>query len=159
VAGVEENSYATYSSAFVFVGCQNGAAQYFPALVVNGTETNYTSTALSAGDAIKLYASVSATAVKVKVTDVTKGITEKLIGSGASADAAYVGDSDWVSGGTLLGVPNFGKLRFTGCKVDGMTLASWSPTQYRRVSGSTVQIATGALSSTGTAFTTSFKHS
>lgn len=159
VAGVEVNNYATYSSAFAFAGCHNGKAQYFPSLVVNGSETDYTSTPLSAGDVIKVYTNVTATATTVKVTDVTKGVTKKLSGPGATPSAAYIGDSDWNSSGTLLGVPSFGKLSFTQCSVGGKTLASWKPGEYQRVNGSgVVQIATGALASTGTAFPTTYKH-
>jgi len=160
VAGVEVNSFATYSSAFLFAGCHNGTAVYFPALVINGNETNYTTTPLSAGDVIKVSAKVTTTGTTVTVTDVTKGVTKQLTGAGASSSAGYVGDSDWVSNGTLLGVPNFGTLTFTHCLIDGTALASWNPAEYERVNSSNiVQIATGALSSTGTAFPTHYKHS
>src|SRR5579859_5492080 len=153
VAGVAVNSFATYSSAFLFVGCHNGKAVYFPALVVNGTETNYTTTLLSAGDAIKVYTNVTSTGTTVRVTDVTKGITKKLTGPGASSSAAYAGDSDWfTSTGTLLGVPNFGKLTFTSYYIDGSALARWNPAQYQRVNSSRiVQIANEALTPAGTA--------
>lgn len=160
VAGVVVNNYATYSSAFLFVGCRNGAAVYFPALVVNGNDVNYTTTPLSAGDAIKVRTTVTTTGTTVQVTDVTKAITKKRTGPGATASAAYVGDSGWYdSAGTLLGVPIFGTLTFTGCFVDGTSLAGRNPAQYQRVNSSNiVQIATGALSTTGTTFTTHYKH-
>jgi hypothetical protein len=160
VAGVEVNNDATYSSAFAFAGCHKGTAEYFPALVINGTETNYTTTPLAVGDVIKVYTNVTATATTVKVTDATKDVTKKLAGSGATPSAAYVGDSSWTASGTLLGVPSFGKLTFTHCSAGGSTLASWNPIQYQRVNSSgTVQIATGALSSAGTAFPTHYEHS
>jgi hypothetical protein len=161
VAGVEVNSFSSYSSAFLFTGCHNGKAVYFPALVINGTETDYTTTPLSAGDVIKVSAKVTTTGTTAKVTDVTKGVTKQLTGPGASSSAAYIGDSDWVTTtGTLLGVPNFGTLTFTHCLIDGTALASWNPAEYQRVNSSNiVQIATGALSSTGTAFPTHYKHS
>lgn len=161
VAGVAVNNFATYSSAFVFVGCRSGKAVYFPSLVINGTETDYTTTRLSAGDAIKVSTKVTTTGTTVQVTDVTKAVTKKLTGPGASASAAYIGDSDWVtSTNTLLGVPSFGTLTFTHCLIDGTALAGSNPGAYQRVNSSNVvQIATGALSSTGTAFPTQFKHS
>jgi hypothetical protein len=160
VAGVAVNNFATYSSAFLFVGCRNGKAVYFPSLVINGTETDYTTTRLAAGDAIKVFTKVTTTGTTVQVTDVTKAVTKKLTGPGASANAAYAGDSAWfTSTSTLLGVPNFGTLTFTHCVIDGTALASWSPAEYQRVnSTNVVQIATGALSSAGTAFPTHFKH-
>jgi hypothetical protein len=160
VAGVEVNNSASYSSAFAFVGCHSGKAVYFPSLVINGTETDYTTTALAAGDTIEVSAKVTTTATTVKVTDVTKAVTKKLTGPGASASAAYAGDSDWDNNGTLLGVPGFGTLTFTHCLIDGAALASKHPVRYQRVNSSgTVQIATGALSSAGTTFPTRYKHS
>jgi hypothetical protein len=159
VAGVAVNSFATYSSAFLFVGCQAGTAVYFPALVINGTETNYTTTPLSAGDVIKVSTKVTTTGTTASVTDVTKGVTKKLTGPGASSSAAYVGDSSWTNAGTLLGVPRFGTLTFTHCLIDGSALAGSHPAEYQRVNtGGIVQIATGALSSAGTAFATHYRH-
>lgn len=158
VAGVEVNSFASYSSAFLFVGCDNGKAAYFPALVVNGSETNY-ATPVAAGNLIKVSTTVTTTGTTVQVQNVTTGVTEKLTGAGASPSAAYVGDSDWVNNGTLLGVPGFGTLAFTHCLIDGTALAGSHPAQYQRVNGSTVQIATGALSLAGTTFATHYKHS
>jgi hypothetical protein len=161
VAGVAVNNFATYSSAFLFVGCRSGKAVYFPSLVINGTEKDYTTTHLAAGDAIKVFTKVTTTGTTVQVTDVTKAVTKKRTGAGASASAAYIGDSDWVtSTNTLLGVPNFGTLTFTHCLIDGTALAGSNPAEYQRVNSSNVvQIATGALSSTGTSFPTQFKHS
>jgi len=158
VAGVETNNFTSYSSAFLFVGCQNGKALYFPALVVNGTETNYSTTNLAAGDVVKVSTKVT-TGTTVQVTDVTKGITKKLTGPAASPSAAYIADSGWHNNGTLLGVPKFGTLTFTHCTVDGKTLASAHPTKVQRVTSSNViQITTGALSPAGTTFATHFKH-
>jgi hypothetical protein len=85
---------------------------------------------LAAGDAIKVSTKVTTTGTTVQVTDVTKAITKKLTGPGASANAAYAGDSDWVtSTHTLLGVPSFGTLTFTHCIIDGKPPASTSPAQ------------------------------
>jgi hypothetical protein len=160
VAGVEVNNFASYSSAFLFVGCHGGKARYFPSLVINGTETDYTTTALAAGDTIKVSTKVTTAATTVQVMDVTKAVTKKLTGPGASSSAAYTGDSSWFNNGTLLGVPTFATLTFTNCLIDGTALASTHPGQYQRVnSHSVVQIATGALSKTGTKFSTHYKHS
>jgi hypothetical protein len=130
-------------------------------LVINETYTYYSTTHFSAGDVIKLFTQVTTTGTTVKVTDVTKTITEKLTGPGASASNAYAGDSDWLDSSEFeLPVPSFGTLTFTHCHIDGTPLAGWNPTAYQRVNSSGVlEIATGALSSTGTAFPTKFKHS
>jgi len=161
VAGVSVtfNNAATYSSAFLFVGCQNGKALYFPALVINGTETNYNTTHLAAGDVIKVSTKVTTAGTTVQVADVTKSITKKLTGPAASPTSAYIADSGWYINGSPLGVPKFGTLTFSHCSVDGKTLASAHPTKVQRVNSSNVvQITTGALSPAGTAFATHFKH-
>jgi hypothetical protein len=160
VAGVVVNKVPTYSAAFLFAGCVSGKALYFPALVINGTETNYTTTHLAAGDAIKVSTKVTTMRTTVQVTDVTKAITKKLTGPGASPNAAYIADSAWYINRSPVGVPKFGTLTFTHCAVDGKTLASAHPTKVERVnSRNVVQITTGALSRAGTTFATHFKHS
>jgi hypothetical protein len=91
---------------------------------------------------------------------VTTGVTKKRTGAGASASAAYIGDSGWsTSTGTLLGVPKFGTLTYA-LLIDGRTLASWHPYENQRVNHvGIVQIAPGALSSAAAAFTTYYNHS
>lgn len=158
-AGVEVNNYQTFSSAFLFTGCVNGKAVYYPALIINGNETNYTTTPFSAGNAINLSTKVTTSGTTVQVTDVTTGVTKKRTGAGAHASAAYISDSAWYSStGALLGVPNFGTLTFTNCLIDGRALGGWHPGEYQRVnSAGIVQIAPGALSPAGTAFSTYYK--
>jgi hypothetical protein len=157
--GVNAGGTSTFSSAFAFALCQNGKAAYYPALVINGSETNYASTALHAGNVIKVATKVTTAGTTVSVRDVSTGVTKKLTGPGASSGNAYIGDSDVTISGSLVGVPNFGTVTFTSCSVDGKALAAAHPARYQRVNGSTVQITTGALSSKGTAFVTHFKHS
>ena len=153
--------HKSVSAAFVFVGCVNGTASYFPGLVVNGREKDFTSTPFAAGDVIDLVTKVSTNRTRVQVTDVTTGVTELKIRAGGSARAAVIGDDGWVtSSGALEHVPDFGKLKFRNCTVDGKTLASRHPQAFQRVNSSgTVQIAVGSLSSTGIAFATRFEHS
>jgi hypothetical protein len=161
--GVAANRFKTASVAGVFTGCAKGKAVYFPWLLVNGAESNYTTVHLSAGDVINLSASVTTSGITVQVTDVTKGIsvTNTITGAGASANAAWIGDDGWGSStGTLLSVPNFGKLTFTNCLIDGKALGGWHPQAYQRVnSHGTVQIATGGPWPGGTTFNTHYQHS
>ena len=160
VAGVDANNFKTFSSAFLYTGCVNGQAVNFPSLVLNGNETDYTTTPLSAGDVINLTTKVSTNRTRVQVTDVTTGVTEKLLGPGASASDAYFGDSAWFDNGALLHVPDFGKLTFKNCLVDGQALANWRPYAIQRVNSlGKVQIATGGMWPGGTAFSTHFQHS
>jgi 3-hydroxymyristoyl/3-hydroxydecanoyl-(acyl carrier protein) dehydratase len=159
--GVLENNYKTVSAAFVFTGCVNGTAVYYPGLLVNGTETDYTTSPVAAGDVIDLTTKVSKYRTRVQVTDVTTGVTQKIIGAGASASAAYIGDDSWInSSGQLEHVPDFGKLAFKNSILDGKTLASWHPHAYQRVNSiGTLQITTGGFWPGGTTFTTHFQHS
>jgi hypothetical protein len=159
-AGVEVNNFKSFSTAFVFVGCSNGTATYFPGLIVNGKETNYSPVA--PGDVIDLITKVSTNRTRVQVTDVTTNVTDKITnGAGASADSPFIGDDGWGSStGALEHVPDFGKLKFRNVTVNGKTLASQHPQAFQRVNSTgTVQIAIGSLSSTGIAFATRFEHS
>jgi hypothetical protein len=149
------------SVAFVFTGCVNGTAVYFPGLVVNGTETDFRKSPFAAGDVLDLTAKVSVNRTRVQVTDVTTGVTQKIIGAGARARSVWIGDDAWLtSPRQLQHVPDFGKLTFTNCLIDGKALASWHPRAFQRVnSRGTVQISTGGFFPGGTAFTTHFEHS
>lgn len=149
------------SVAFVLTGCAGGAAVYFPGLVVNGTEKNYPKSRFSAGDVIDLTAKVSANRTRVQVVDVTTGVTHKIIGAGARARGVWVGEDGVGSRSRpLFHVPDFGKLTFKNCLVDGKALASWHPHAYQRVnSRGTVQISTGGFRPGGNTFTTRYQHS
>jgi Peptidase A4 family len=160
-AGIAVRDFKSASVSFVFTGCVSGAAVYFPGLVVNGTETHFTASPFAAGDVIDLTTKVSVNRTRVQVTDVTTGVTQKIIGAGARARAAWVGDDAWFTSPTQLQhVPDFGKLTFKNCLIDGKALASWHPQAYQRVnSRGTVQISTGGFWPGGNTFTTRFEHS
>jgi hypothetical protein len=149
------------SVAFLFTGCVSGTAVYFPGLVVNGTEKDYPKSPFTAGDVINLTAKVSTNRTRVQVTDVTTGVTKKIIGAGARARAAWIGDDGAAnSARQLQHVPNFGKLTFKNCLIDGKAFADWHPQAFQRVnSRGTVQISTGGFWPGGNTFTTRFEHS
>lgn len=159
--GVLANNYKTVSIAGVITGCAGGTAVYYPSVVVNGAETDYPASPVAAGDVIDLTTKVSTFRTRVQVTDVTTGVTQKIIGPGARARAAYIGDDAlFTSSGALLHVPDFGKLTFKNCLLDTKALASWHPQAYQRVNSlGTVQISTGGFWPGGTAFTTHYLHS
>jgi hypothetical protein len=148
------------SFAFVITACANGKPKYIPGLVLNGKGFPST-TPIAAGDVIDLTTKVSTTRTKVELTDVTTGVTLKRRGVGASARAAFIGDdAAFSNSGTLLHVPDFGKLTFTNCLVDGTAFGGLHPQAFQRVnSRGTVQISTGGFFPSGTAFSTHFKHS
>ena len=151
----------TASVAGVVTGCVSGTAVFYPWVLVNGTETDYTANPVAAGDVIDLTTKVSTNRTRVQVTDVTTGVTQKIIGAGFSARAAYIGDDGWGdSSGRLEHVPDFGKLTFKNCIIDAKALASWHPQAYQRVNSiGRLQISTGNFWPGGTAFTTHFQHS
>jgi hypothetical protein len=159
--GVPADNFKTVSIAGVITSCASGAAVYFPWVVVNGKETVYTASPVAVGDVIDLTTKVSTNRTRVQVTDVTTSVTQKIIGAGASASAAYIGDDALsTSSGTLFHVPDFGKLTFKNCVLDGKALASWRPHAFQRVNSlGTIQIATGGPFPGGTAFSTHFEHS
>ena len=158
---VPVNNYKTASAVYVVTGCVNGQAVYYPELTINGKGAGHSTTPLSAGDVITLTTKVSTNRTRVQITDVTTGVTQKTIGAGARASAAYIGNTPlFTSSGALLHVPDFGKLAFKNCLVDGKTLASWHPQGIQRVNSiRRLQISTGAFWPGGTAFTTRFVHS
>jgi len=161
--GVAANNFNSDSIAGVATQCASGKAVYFPSLVANNAEADYTTIHFSAGNVINLSASVTTSGTTVQVTDVTKNVSvaTTITGAGASPNAAWIGDDSWYSNsGTRLGVPNFGKLTFTSCLIDGTALGGWHRQAYQRVNGrGTVEIATGGLSPDGTAFTTLYRSS
>ena len=154
-------AHSNVSIAMVFTICHNGKRVYLAQLVLNGKPFPSTMR-IAAGDVIDLTTKVSTTRTKVEITDVTTGVTDKRRGVGASARAAWVGDDPAYNstGKTLLHVPDFGKLTFTNCLIDGTALGGFHPHAYQRVnSRGTVQIATGGFFPSGTAFSTHFRHS
>ena len=156
--GVGSNGSAV---AFVVTACVNGTATYFPGLFANGKETDFQTTTLAVGDVIDVTAKVSTNRTRVQVTDVTTGVTKKIIGAGGKAHYAWVGDDAAGNGSSgIQHVPDFGKLTFKNCMIDGKALGSLRPQADQRVNSSgTVQISTGNFWPGGTAFTTHYEHS
>ena len=157
--GVNRNLLLT--AAGVAVKCESGKAVYFPALVINGVGTPFRTSPFAKGDVINLSVNVTTTGTTVQVTDVTKNVTKTLTGAGARPHAAFIGDLPWFSNkGALLGVPNFGKLKFLNCMINSQALQTVNPQQFQRVNAKGhVQIATGPFSPAPAAFATYFKHS
>jgi hypothetical protein len=159
-AGEYVNSNQRFTGALVAIKCEFDKPVYFPVLAINGVGTTFRSSPFAAGDVINLSASETTSAATVQVTDVTKGITKMLTGAGASPRLAQIGNlAGFSNAGILLGVPNFGKLKFTNCQVDGKALQSWHPQEVQRVNSSgVVQVATGPFSPAPAAFATYFRH-
>ena len=152
------NSYARLSLA-----CSpQGVASYTPSLVVNGTTKNITSDRAQIGDTVEFAVSQSDAIVTVSVIDLTHKFNATSNGTGSgTGEGILAGDFPAVSGGTTLGVPNFGTLVFSSAVTNGYPLSS-SGKQLQTddlYSGSTLQIKTTASASNKEAFTTVFAHS
>lgn len=151
--------------AALFIGCHGGKAHYWPAL--NGvTETkDYPADVAHAGDLIvlRVYQTPLAPGPTVSVVDETHKfrVSTTHIECGAcSPIVGWAGDSGWrTSGGRLEGVPDFGTLTYTNTRVHGHPLGQTSPSRHNRRTNVTLQIKTGPLFNSGTAFRTFFKHS
>ena len=159
-AGEDVNRNLLFTGALVAIKCEFDKPVYFPVLAINGVGTTFRSSPFAAGDVINLSASETTSAATVQVTDVTKGITKMLTGAGASPRLAQIGNlAGFSNAGILLGVPNFGKLKYLNCMINSQTLGSTNPQEVQRVNHSgVVQIATGPFSPAGTAFATYYRH-
>jgi hypothetical protein len=149
---------ASLSGAGVFLVCQNGATIYQAEAIVNGAGTPLAVTVAKA-DVITTTVSVSATKVSVTLKDTTKHFTKTLTGSGATPNEVLDGIDSLTSGGTQLGVPNFGKVAFSNSSIDGKTLKAAAAKALDMVSTTHVlKIKTGTLDATGKKFTDTYKH-
>lgn len=160
-------SKATTSSG-LFVACHKSKALYIPVLVLNGVETNY-KMKVHAGDKVALYASENVTKGIVTFTDLTTKGKKTKTGAGVGSDEVEFpsfGDLAVFEGTSMkpLGVPNFGKIGFSGAKLLGQGIGSY-PAAIRvrfdryNSTDTVLQIHTGGLSSSGLSFKTVFKHS
>jgi Peptidase A4 family len=150
-----------FSSAGVFVGCYKRKAYAFLSFVVDGQDHNYKKLAARAGDTVALRVSQSSASTKLSAVDMArKRVKKSLKGTGSkTASRPWVGDSGWDNPG-LVGVPNFGKLHYSGALLDGEPFGSSSAViRVNRVKGKTVEIRTGAFAANQKSFSTHFKHS
>ena len=148
------------TEAVVEVLCQKGNPVYLATAIVNDTEDGLPVT-VKAGDTMAVSATETATASGASVADLTQRSSVAVqAGSGARHLEAFVGDDALVQapGGRLLGVPPFGTITFHAAKVDGHALGASDPTAVNRVLLGILRIRTGPLSSAGTSFATTFKH-
>ncbi len=155
------------SLAALFVGCENGKAEFFPNLEVNGSSRKYTKLRARPGDTIVLRAVESASATAVSAVDKTHKFKKALKGAGnKQLSGPWVGDVGWYNPG-LLGTPNFGTLHFSNSKLDGTAFASWgatsgsgaTPVREDRAKNGAIKITTSAFAKDGEAFTTTYKRS
>lgn len=153
------------SLAGLFVGCENGKANFFPNLEVNGSSHKYTDLRAKPADTIVLRVAESASSTAVSVVDKTHKFRASLKGAGRNKLLGpWVGDVGWYSP-RLLGVPDFGTLHFSDSKLNGMAFASWgamtgsgsTPVREDRVKHGATKIATSAFATDQESFTTTYQ--
>jgi hypothetical protein len=156
-----------HSTVGLLVGCYKGKPDLFPFIELNGANKNYVGAHPRAGDKIVLHLSEGPQKASLQFADETRKIFESRKGSGQKGlGFPDIGDGAWFVSGQELGVPNFGTVHFTDCRVNGRALGSGGSAsapavlRYERVnSHGTVQIKTGRFTAHKSAFTTFFRHS
>ena len=149
------------SAAFVEAVCYSGAPAYAGVLVVNGVQTVITTFAPKPGATVTLKVSESATATKVKLTDVTTGKTQSASGTGGTNVDVFEGVDalDNSSTGAQLPNPDFSTITCSGGKIDSVTVgAAGASGINEQTSGGTLQILTGALNAGGNGWTETYEH-
>lgn len=150
------------SGGEVTAECSSGTAVYAGVVFENGEHVTTPFTP-AAGDIIKASGNETATTAQGGIFDVTQRVGDVFTNSqvGAASSSVLVGMEALVgSSNTQLSVPPFGRSRFTVGTIDGGTvLASGAVATNMRTSTGVLQIRTGALNSTGRAWTEYFRHS
>jgi hypothetical protein len=164
-ASVGMYASSEFSAASLIVGCFNGTRQYFPELVVNGSNRNYRTIQAYPGDKVVLHISESPTRTVASVIDKTQLIEERREGGGsATVSDPWVGDMGWSNRRSRLeGVPDFRTLRFFGASLNGAPVG-YAPklirfNRYSSLGTGVIQIKTGPLSFYLDSFKTIFEHS
>lgn len=163
-AGLVEDSKTNASLGGLSIGCAHGKAHYFPLLVVNDHLQNFPKTSAHPGDMVTLEASVDSTETTVEVFDHTHMFDKSKTGATYSSFVGYpwIGDLTKGTKSRTLGVPKFGKMRFSTATIDGNPFGLTAP-QVRfnlyNSSKAKLKIKTGGYAAGKQAFSTIFKHS
>jgi len=162
-AGVGIQSVNSYARLTLTCTPQ-GAARYYPSLVVNGTVENVMADSARAGDTVEFAVTQSDAKMTDTVIDVTHkfNVTRNGNGSG-TGQGILAGDFAAVSGSTTAGVPNFGTVTFSNAVVNGYpfdtTPAGLTADDLSTNSAGPVQITTTSPGRNPEQFLTVFKHS
>jgi len=158
--GVElSNEAGAIIAAGVRLRCQNGTPIYVAVIIANNNLDKVPVT-VSPGDQIAVLVTQTATAGMASIADLTRHSSATVpTTTGAKNLIADVGVEAVVDGpAPLRKVPPFGTITFSAAKVNDTALGASNPTAINRTFFGTLQILTGPLDSTGTSFTTTFKH-
>lgn len=149
-----------FTSGGVSVQCTGGNPSHGAVAEIDD-HFSYLTQNLNAGDNIKVTVTVSASKSTVTISDTTNKSTVKDSisgpGGGGSFTGASVGDS--TIGSPSEPIVQLTHLAFAGTQINNATLkAAGTLFGSDLYSGTTLQIKTGAVSTSGTGFTTTFHH-
>jgi hypothetical protein len=154
-ATVFDSSNSSFSSAMAYVGCSSKKESLHALVQIDNAYTEPTVT-MNPGDTVSLSVTCGASGISVTVDDVTTS----SVGSGSSSTAetctqAEVGnDAAAFANQSIAPLPHFGSMSFTSVMVNGAAIGSISSSPTTFFEGKKNVIDTGALTSGGTAFTT-----
>jgi len=152
---VYNSTGAKFSGAEVYLGC-SGKQGVLRALTDIDNVFTVPTVTMNPGDTVSLSATCGASGISVTIDDVTTGsVGTNSSSTPESCTQAEIGD-DGASknGSTVVPLPTFGALDFTGAMVNGAALGALTPSIANYSEGKKNVITTGALTSGGTAFTT-----
>jgi len=116
--------------------------------------------AAAPGDTLRLKMSENASTVTESVTNITTKAAASIslaIHPAFGQIVATTGFTDYTTGGPPTAIINFTKITFGALKFNAATLATLSPTKVQMYAGSTLRVATSAISASGS-FSELFKH-
>jgi hypothetical protein len=159
VVGLAQADHVGTSEGGLFAVCQQGGLSLFP-VAFSGQTSCQLNDPVSSGDHMSASVVRTGNNVTVTVKDTTQSWQRVCTGVANTTDTrAQIGIGDLTINGPLAPLAKFSSLRFTACRVSGATLGSRSKIQFTKVSPSNVvQATTGPVSSTGLAFTETWKH-
>jgi hypothetical protein len=158
MANGSSSQLSTSEDATLNLLCSGGNPEYqasvsFSSFTPTTFENDSKGLIVSPGDVVHFTIVIGSTSVET-VKDSTVGRSASIKSGPSVASSLHVGDTYFGSS-----IPTFTSARFTGVSINSSPLSSIAPTATNLVdSGGQVMIATGALSSTGTAFSLIFKN-
>jgi len=141
---------------FVLINCTSaGAAPTLDTAACAGSDCVQT-VPVAAGDKVSMSDAFSATSSTATLSDDTTKMSETETGPGATSAT----NSNFVVQRGSATIPTFTSIGFSGCTVDGTTLASTNPlkTNMTAANGAT-QVSTKAINGKGAGFQARFKQS
>ena len=157
-ATIQIDAAGSGASGFLNISCVAGRSPEMSGVACAGPAgpCNSNMISASAGDTIKIAASMNSTATQANLTDVSNGQSSSASAPGVPSNA---GLNAWfgLQGSNLI--PSFSKITFSGALVNGLPLVAHAHSSFNMVSSGKTQITTGPLASSGQRFAMTFSSS